>query len=62
MNKHEIHTHPRSEILYKLPLYQVIVDEEFKHLFKWYQEIPDKPGHIVVKRSEYLDIKYGYSR
>lgn len=55
----EIHTHPGSEILYRLPITQVIVDEEFKHLFSWYKEIPDKPGHIIVKKSEYNDIIYG---
>lgn len=58
-NEKEIHTHVGSEIHYKLPISQVIVDEEFKHLFSWYKEIPDKPGHIIVKRSEYEYIKFG---
>lgn len=55
----KLHTHPGLEMIYRLPLSEVIVDDEFKHLFKWYKEIPDKPGHIIVKRSEYEYIKFG---
>lgn len=55
----KINRYPGLEIHYKLPFTEVIIDEEFKHLFKRYKEIPDKPGYIIVKRSEYEYIKFG---
>lgn len=54
-----IDRYPGLEIYYKLPFSEVIVEDEFKHLFSWYKEIPDKPGYIIVKRSEYDNIELG---
>lgn len=51
--KHKLHRHVKLEIQKDLPLNQVIVDEEFKPLFEWYQEIPDIPNHIIVTQEEY---------
>lgn len=55
----KINRYPGLEIHYKLPFTEVIINEEFKHLFKGYKEIPDKPGYIIVKRSEYEYIIFG---
>lgn len=51
--KHELHTHIKSEILHSIPRDRVIVDSDFKHLFKCYKDVPNMPGHIIVYKNEY---------
>lgn len=64
--EHILHTHPKSQILNNIPKDRVIIDEEFKHLFKCYKPVPNKPGHIIVYLNEYKSIifrkLYGYSK
>lgn len=54
--EHKLHTHPRSEVLNKIPKDRVIIDEEFKHLFKCYKPLQNKPKHGVVYLNEYNQI------
>lgn len=57
--KHELHNHPLTEHDENFPEDKVLIDREFKHLFKESWEYKFDSRHFVASKAEYIAVKNG---